>query len=372
MPPFVIPREALAAEKEAEWVKSFAPPQQGPATPDEVVPNVVIPLKVSSGVTLTMWDGTSVDFMTIEGPNTPGGRFPAETLRVNRGQVVHSPVNASFNTHTIHWHGIEPTPMNDGVGHTSFEAGNYTYQWQPNYIGSFVYHCHKNTVLHFEWGMYGVLIIDPPTGRGRTEANVPGFPGFDPATYTVPYDVEAIWVADDVDPVWHNTLGHNAFMASPGVDGPFTSDGILHDFNPKYFFMTGFNLPAPLGGSASVPADHPGVDGAQVAIRAGVNQNVLVRIENAAYGRTRWRLNGLDATVIAADGRSFGVPPHGKYNAAFTQPADIFFELSTAQRWDLLIRTPASPGTFSATVEFRHYADNQRLFTATIPITVLA
>jgi hypothetical protein len=199
---------------------------------------------------------------------------------------------------------------------------------------------------------------------------VPGFPGFDAPTFTVPYDVEAFWVADDVDPVWHD-LGHNAFMAHEGPNGPFTTDGILHDFNPKYFFLSGFNVPGPVGGSGSVPPNLPSVDGAQVAITAGVNKNVLIRVVNAAYLRTRWRLNGLDATVVSIDGRSLGVPPHGAYNSAFDLPANTFFELTTAQRWDLLVRTPAAPGAFSATVEYRHFTNNQLLFTATIPITVV-
>ena len=125
-----------------------------------------------------------------------------------------------LNTHTIHWHGIEPTPMNDGVGHTSFEVtGNWIYQFQPNTAGTYFYHCHKNTVLHFEMGLYGLLIIDPPQGPTFASANAPTIPRFDPATFTVPFDVEAAWVPDEFDSHWH-VLGHNAFMQACDANDP--------------------------------------------------------------------------------------------------------------------------------------------------------
>ena len=113
-----------------------------------------------------MWDGKKLEFFLIANPDVTAannGTFPGPTIRIPRGVVFHAHVTGHGQTpHTIHWHGIEPTAMNDGVGHSSMEIGEYTYQWQPNHIGSYFYHCHRNTIQHFEFGLYGFLIIEPP------------------------------------------------------------------------------------------------------------------------------------------------------------------------------------------------------------------
>ena len=93
------------------------------------------------GLQLPAWDGTLLNFFLFEDNQlrAPFNRpvYPGPTTRVPRGAVFHAKVlSHGPPPHTIHWHGIEPTSINDGVGHCSMEIGNYTYQWQPNFIGT--------------------------------------------------------------------------------------------------------------------------------------------------------------------------------------------------------------------------------------------
>src|SRR3954452_4226810 len=90
--------------------------------------------------------------------------YPSLPVRINAGDLVEPELKPAKRQHTIHWHGIEPDSHNDGVGHTSFEVtGHYTYQWRahPSTEGTYFYHCHVNTTLHVNMGLYGPLIVDP-------------------------------------------------------------------------------------------------------------------------------------------------------------------------------------------------------------------
>jgi len=433
-PAFTILRRSVVG-MENEWIKMWDPPTASPPTNEYVAPTNPVPAFVAAtvpGATMTipntvkvtllhgtvipMWDGKNVGFFTIGDGNVPAasaGIWPGPTIRVPRGSIYHAQTAAGGPPpHTIHWHGIEPTPMNDGVGHCSMELGTYTYQWQPNFIGSYFYHCHRNTMQHFEFGLYGFLIIEPPdaytAGGGnnpggyprRTAANLakfPLFPGFvagdiasgDPHAYTVPYDVEALWVLDDVDSVWRTKMANakatfpsmllpvapaTAPIGHPGLDDVFLK-GDFHDFNPDYFFVTGAPFPGPVGSTVAcapnitVPAAfNSGVTGMQVSVNARVNQTILIRALCAAYVGVKITFP-VDVVIIAHDGRAHGVPPLAQYNQAFLLRAGTPYELSTARRFDALIRSTVPIDSF-ANVEFRHNRNDAFLMNGRIPITI--
>ncbi len=329
------------------FTKFVDPPSEPDRTLDRVAPNVRIerllienyelplPFRLPNGKnTLRMW--------VIAEPGKPV-TFPAPLVRLREGQTMHATVSTSRGEHTIHWHGIEPTPMNDGVGKHSFEIkGAYTYQWTPRQPGLFFYHCHVNTPLHFEMGLLGGLIVDPARGQGWVvAANAPD--------NLVRYDTEAIWITSAHDPRWHVLPTDHAQhpldaqgrdVIDPNKPAGFTTTGILNDWRPSVFTISGA-----VARDGSTP-----ITDTRAAVSARVGQTVLVRLLNASYAIAEYRL-GADVQVIAQDGHPFGVPPLHAYSAPYTIPANRPFRLTTAMRYDLLVR-PTSPGTIPFSVDY--------------------
>lgn len=300
--------------------------KESPATPDKVTPDVVIKRRGAENSDLRTPDGSKIKYWSFVDSSLPLAQqipsYPSPTIRVRQGQLVHTVLTSAKGPHTIHHHGIEPTTANDGVGHVSFEVNDsYTYQWQPQHAGTFFYHCHRNTVLHFELGMMGLLIVDPPEGPGRLFQNGPA------------YDVEKAWVLDDMDPRWHAMADHDAGLCGMDVG--------LNRFEPKYFLMSGvFN--------------NKTMTDARTVVTARLGQRILIRLLNASYSVLRVTL-GCDAEWAASDGHGMGREP---WCDTVMIPAGTPFEVSTAQRYDLILR-PATRGTYPARFEFRHWITGQ-------------
>jgi hypothetical protein len=467
-PAFHIDRITVVGE-EAEFVKMFDPRPVGasPTLPERVAPTHPVPevmealgfgnvstprtrrLDLLNGLDIDTWDNAKrLHFFTVRDQDFgDGGTYPGPIVRVPRGSVYHGQLAGKGPPpHTIHWHGIEPTPINDGVGHCSMEFGNYTYQWQPNFIGTYFYHCHRNTVQHFEFGLFSLLPIDPPDayfasvvgsdwqtgfipepvvlnsipvgacsdGRFRTAANIltlpeavknkflDGFVGGDPVfgvagpgdvgvgdphAFTVPYDVEIIWVPDDRDSVWSD-LASDAFQTFPihgdipGVNDNFFANVkgganffAFNDFNPDYWFITGVPVPALPGGTGVIPSgivipavQNSGRSGSQVSVNLQVGQTAFLRCLDAAYDPIRITLP-VDAVIIEWDGRALGVPPYGRYNHAYVLPANTPITHSVARRFGALMKAETPMNTF-AKVEFISSRGNAVKATGLIPFTI--
>lgn len=313
-----------------------------PATPGRVTPNVTynlgidmnIPLTMDDGRTVTMWgfadNGGNMMGMGGGGMGMGGGTFPSPAMRMRQGQIVHT--NLSVNMmmmHTVHHHGIEPAPHSDGVGHITWDVANgtYTYQWRPSNAGTYFYHCHTNTVLHAEMGMYGALIVDPPEGPGRLYSNGPR------------YDVEAFWVVDEVDSSWH-TLGWAA--------GTCGGDVGLNELNPDYFVITGVD------GSGNSAMNLP-----PISATVARGQRLLARYICAGYHPQRIRFGGLTGTVHISDGRVLPRP---------IQVTEL--RACSGERYDIIFE-PTSRGTYLIETDIIHWVTGEVLGTTRTTVTVV-
>ncbi len=301
-------------------------------------------------------DGFETEIWSFE-DETSGRAFPAPLIRAREGEIVHVTLKPSKGAHTIHLHGIEPDPRNDGVGHTSYEVtGEYTYQFQPHggdpgdvnrgAAGTYFYHCHVNTVLHVQMGMFGPMIFDPPTGPGKAFVDDP-----------VGYDVaaETLMAPYAVDPRWH-TFSHNAGLTGEDVG--------LNRFEPSRFYLLGGNLGAPSRSEVKTV-------GEILAPRAGRLPGLL-RVINASYFPTRLTfLGGLKGELIAHDGR-----PLRNTAVAPSPPVCVSTDVlsfGAAERYDIRLRPPAraQPGaTLGVRTDWIHWVTGKVIGSRTVQARV--
>ncbi len=87
--------------------------------------------------------------------------LPGPFLHVNKGDLVRLTFdNTHEKPHTIHLHGFHRNNV-DGV-HPVPPHKDFLIEFVANPCGTYVYHCHINTPLHQDRGMYGQFIVDCP------------------------------------------------------------------------------------------------------------------------------------------------------------------------------------------------------------------
>ncbi|MEJ2391061.1 MAG: multicopper oxidase domain-containing protein [Gammaproteobacteria bacterium] len=298
-----------------------------PATPGIVTPDVTFnrgiymngSITMDDGKVITMWgftdtgsNGTQVNM----GGNMGGGDlYPSPAMRLTQGQIAHTTLTVSGNmwVHTIHHHGIEPADHADGVGHITWDVdGTYTYQWRPHQAGTYFYHCHTNTPLHTEMGMFGAIIVDPPEGPGTLFHNGPT------------YDAECFWVVDEIDSSWHTKCW------SAGTCG---DDAGLNILQPDYFVITGVDA------SGTSAKNNPPISG---SIKAG--QTLLARYISAGHQPQFIHLPAeLNATVVMSDGRPLPNPV-----------GTTGFRAIAGERYDIIMK-PTVTGDYEVRIDIKDW-----------------
>jgi len=357
---------------DAEWER-VRDELQPPGGIEHGIGRVVrISRKVFTNGDLEMYDGEKIDHWGFE--DDDGIRdFPSTPIILTGGDLLQCDMSSSTRQHTIHWHGIEPDPLNDGVGHTSFEInGSYIYQWRahPSNCGTYFYHCHVNTVLHVQMGMFGALVIYPTGTQPDDELKRP----FEEAPQEWAFNQEYTWPVYAIDPRWHE-LNHDA-----GVCG---EDVGLNDFRPEYFTIGRFsqdpNGPPIEGDAPDGPAiidDDDERHRQPIAVKASLGDSVYIRMVDATYFPVEVDFGELNSQMMLIEtdgrplhdgidftGRGLGVRPV----AVPWDRTDMRF--APAERLGVLFK-PTKQGVFPVTMHVRHWVTNAIVGTIRTTITV--
>jgi len=213
-------------------------------------------------------------------------------------------LNDSFMPHTIHLHGMDVDMANDGVPQTSGTvggSGTFQYQFTAPHPGTYMYHCHVDTIIHFAKGMYGMIIVRP--SDGATDRAWDGGPTF---------DEEVAWHLHTMDTSW---------------DGFFGSQPGNARYHPDHFLLNGKE-------TVDATADPY----TKVVVAQG--GKAYIRAMNVGYNWARISMGGLPFEVVASDGR----PMQQAVTACV-------WEVGPGERYDLLV-SAGRPGTYTAQVDY--------------------
>ena len=110
---------------------------------------------------------------------TLNGRIPAPTLRAREGERIRVVFrNGDSTSHSLHFHGVHPAAM-DGI-EPVLRGQSAIYEFDLPRAGLYPYHCHVAPVSrHVGKGLFGLLIVDPPTSRPPADELVLVMGGYD-------------------------------------------------------------------------------------------------------------------------------------------------------------------------------------------------
>ncbi len=138
--------------------------------------------------------------------------LPGPLLHVSKGDLVRLIFkNTHEKPHTIHLHGFHRNNV-DGV-HPVAPHENFLIEFVANPCGTYVYHCHINTPLHQDRGMYGQFVVDCPD----SDQNPTDLHEFLLVVDEQPRDWPAL--GDDPSPETHEYIINGKAFVGPAVLG---------------------------------------------------------------------------------------------------------------------------------------------------------
>ena len=231
--------------------------------------------------------------------------LPSAHIEIIQGQLTSIQLqNQSNMDHTIHLHGLDVDQANDGVATTSMAIApftSFTYQFIAPFAGTYHYHCHIDTVVHYHRGMAGAIIVRPP--GGETNIAWEGGPEF---------DEEVLWHLSTYDLSWESEE---------------TSSSVTARHRPSAFLLNGRES-----------AEAQTCPFTVLDLRVG--QKCYLRVVNQAYQFARFSLGGLPFEIVATDGRPMPEP-------IMTDT----WELGTGERYDIMFSSDV-PLKQLATVDY--------------------
>jgi FtsP/CotA-like multicopper oxidase with cupredoxin domain len=218
--------------------------------------------------------------------------LPSPTIRVRVGEHVRVTLHnigncctskeSGFNgvTHTIHFHGLDLLQPVDGVPDLPKpgvpEGGEYTYDFVPEFEGTYTYHCHVDSATHILLGMYGLVIVDPAEGTNTA--------------YGYHYDREYSLCMSEMD------TEHNEAIREKGRYDMF-------QWKSDYFLMNGRIFHSNLENPLSTIADP------RSRLVCSVGETVLIRMWAMGSQHTfAMHPHAYHMKVIATDGRKLDTP----------------------------------------------------------------
>ncbi|BCB81816.1 hypothetical protein GCM10022251_14530 [Phytohabitans flavus] len=122
------------------------------------------------------------------------GQVPGPPITANQGDLIEVTLrNADIERGvTVHWHGYDVPAGEDGAPGVTQDAvppgGEFVYRFRADQVGTYWYHTHQASDVGVKMGLYGTLVVGPPTEGVDLTVPVHTFSG---TTVTGPLDPPA-------------------------------------------------------------------------------------------------------------------------------------------------------------------------------------